>query len=366
VKRGLTFGFDRFSGLYLWATFIIVFAVWTPETFLTSGTAQSIAQQQSIVAMMAIALLLPLSAGAYDLSIGAVVNFSAILVTVLQTQRHWGMWAAILFCVAMCAVIGAVNGFLVVKVGISSFIATLATASVILAVQEIVSGQSQPLPPISKAWTNLTQQKIFGYQIIVLYMLVLAVIIWWLLAHTPVGRYIYATGGNYEAARLSGVRVEKWTWLSMIGSSTICGIAGVLYCSLNGPSLNFGPGLLLPAFAAAFLGQTQIKPGRFNVLGALIAVYVLATGVKGLQLVTSVQWLPDMFNGVALAVAVGFAVWNQRRVKGSSWWQHRRGATPGDENGAAAGAAQAQGAPSSDTAAEVAAGSASPRTQVAR
>ena len=121
----------------------------------------------------------------------------------------------------------------------------------------------------------------------------------------------------------------RWTWLSLIASSTICGAAGVLYASLSGPSLEFGAGLLLPAYAAAFLGSTQLQPGRFNVWGTVIAVYVLATGVKGLQLVTSVQWLSDMFNGVALIAAVAFAVWRQRRAGEARRLRLRSDATGG-------------------------------------
>jgi ribose transport system permease protein len=126
---------------------------------------------------------------------------------------------------------------------------------------------------------------------------------------------MYATGGNGVAARLSGVRVGGWTWLSLIFSGTVAGLAGVLFSSQSGPSLTFGPALLLPAYAAAFLGSTQLRPGRFNVWGTVLAVYVLATGVFGVQLITSVQWLNDMFNGVALIVAVSFAVWRQRRAR---------------------------------------------------
>src|SRR6202041_3965419 len=104
-------------------------------------------------------------------------------------------------------------------------------------------------------------------------------------------------------------------WVPLIISATLSGVAGVLYCSLSGPSLTFGSALLLPAYAAAFLGSTQLRPGRFNVWGTVLAVFVLATGVYGVQLITSAQWLNDMFNGVALIVAVSFAVWRQRRAR---------------------------------------------------
>jgi ribose transport system permease protein len=155
---------------------------------------------------------------------------------------------------------------------------------------------------------------VLGFQIIVLYLLVIAVLAWWALNHTPAGRYVHAVGGNAEAARLSGVRTRLWTFLMLVTSSTLCGVAGVLYASLSGPSLTFGSALLLPAFAAVFLGSTQLTPGRFNVWGTLIAMYALATGIKGLQLVTGVQWLADMFNGTAVITAVAFAGWRQGRV----------------------------------------------------
>jgi ribose transport system permease protein len=307
-------GFDRFSGLYLWALFIVVFAIWVPDLFLTSGTLHSVAAQQSIAAIVALAVLIPLATGAYDLSVGATVNFAAIMVAVLQSNHGWDMWPAIGVTVLACLLIGVFNGVVVVGLKVNSFIATLGAASLITALQSITSGQSQPLPPSNAAWTNLTQREVFGFQVVFFYMLAIAVALWWVLAYTPVGRYVYATGGNAEAARLSGVRTGRWTFLSLVSSATLCGIAGVLYSSLSGPSLTFGGALLLPAFAAVFLGSTQLTPGRFNVWGTLIAMYVLATGIKGLQLVTGVQWLADAFNGSAVIIAVAFAVWRQGRV----------------------------------------------------
>lgn len=316
VNRRINLGFDRFSGLYLWALFIVVFSLWRPRLFPTLATVHSVAAAQAVTAMLAIAVLVPITAGAYDLSIGANINLSTIVVVWLQTVKHWNMWPAILVAILGSALVGAVNGFIVVKLRVNSFIATLGMGTIIAAVQDIVSGQNQPNPPTSQAWSQLTLRTVGGFEIIVLYLLVIAVIVWWALEHTPAGRYLYAIGGNQEAARLAGVDVGRYTWLSLIASGTICGIAGVFYGSQTGPSLSFGNALLLPAFAAVFLGSTQLKPGRSNLWGTLIAIYVLATGVKGLQLVTGVQWLNDMFNGVALIGAVSFAVWRQRVSQG--------------------------------------------------
>ena len=208
-----------------------------------------------------------------------------------------------------------------VKLGVNSFIATLGMGSVISATQVIVSSNAQPLPPTSTAWNNFTQTDVFGFQIVVLYLLILALILWWVTAHTPVGRYLYAIGGNTEAARLSGVRIERYTALSLIASATIAGVAGVMFTSLNGPSLNFGNTLLLPAFAAVFLGSTQLIPGRFNVWGTLLAIYVLATGVQGPAARVRRRWLNDMFNGVALIIAVALSI---QRTPSAFWHRSSR------------------------------------------
>lgn len=313
-KRAINFGFDRFSGFYLWALFIVIFGIWVPHLFLTTATVHSIASEYSIAAMLGLAVIVPLAAGAYDLSVGATINLSTILVAWLQSNQQWSMWPAIGIAILAAALIGIINGFIVVKLHVNSFIATLGMATIISAVQTIVVGESQPLPPTSSTWTGLTQHTVFGFQIVVLYLLIIALILWWALGHTPAGRYLYAIGGNQEASRLSGVKIGKWTWLSLITSATLSGVAGVFYASLSGPSLIFGSTLLLPAFAAAFLGSTQFTPGRPNVWGTLLAVFVLATGVVGLQFVTGVQWLNEMFNGVALIAAVAFAVWRQRKA----------------------------------------------------
>jgi ribose transport system permease protein len=318
TRPRLGLGLERFSALYLWALFIIVFGIWTPGEFLTSATLHSVATGQAISAMIAVAVLIPLACGEFDLSVGANANFTGIVAILVQVNLHWNVVLSVLFSVLLGVLIGAINGLIVVRLRVSSFIATLGMGSILAALLVIVTGSAQPAPVTSSAWNDFTQFSVGGTQIVVVYMLVLGVLAWWFLQHTPAGRYIFAVGGNREAARLSGVRVNWWSFSTLVISGGIAGLSGVLYTSLTGPSLTFGNSLLLPAFAAAFLGSTQLLPGRFNVWGTLIAIYVLATGVQGLELVSGQQWLSDMFNGVALILAVALAVGRQHRISRGS------------------------------------------------
>src|SRR3954447_19489783 len=338
-RRKFNTGFDRFSGLYLLALFIVVFGLWVPDQFLTTSTLHSVAAQQAVTGIVALAILIPLSAGLYDLSVGATAGLCGITSVVLMNDHQWAPVPAIAFGIAVAVTIGCLNSFIVVRLGVNSFIATLGMGSILSATQVIVSHNAQPLPPTGTAWNNFTQTTVGGFQIVVLYMLIIAFVLWWLTAHTPIGRYLYAIGGNPEAARLSGVRINRYTSVALLLSATIAGAAGIMFASLNGPSLNFGGTLLLPAFAAAFLGSTQLIPGRFNVWGTLLAIFVLATGVQGLQLVSGASWLNDMFNGVALIIAVALSI---QRSPSAHWRKFKervgRGSTgPADPDGSGTG-----------------------------
>ena len=173
--------------------------------------------------------------------------------------------------------------------------------------QQIVIG-------ISPHFVVLGQKLVFGLPLPVFYMIGIAIILWWLLEYTPIGRYLYAVGGNPQAARLAGVRVDRITTGAFMTSGFVAAFAGVvLAAKLGSASPDVGTSYLLPAFSAVFLGATQIKPGRVNVLGTLIAIFLLATGVKGLQLVGTPSYVKDLFNGLALIIAVALAARTARR-----------------------------------------------------
>ncbi|RAN72375.1 ABC transporter permease [Bacillus sp. SRB_336] len=340
-RKQFTAGLDRFSGLYLWAILIIAFGFLRPSTFLTPATVHAIASQESVQGIMALALLVCMACGQYDLSIGATANLAGLVVIQIQVEQHWAVLPAVLLGIAVGALIGLANGFIVVRLKVNSFIATLGMSTILAAVQTIVTNSQVPAPVTAPAWSNFTQTPVIGFQVVVVFLLAVAFLLWWFLDHTPAGRYIYASGGNADAARLSGVRVDRWAWISLTITGALSGFGGVLFTSLSGPSLTFGPALLLPAFAAVFLGSTQLTPGRFNVWGTLLAIFILATGVQGMQLVSGLQWLNDMFNGVALILAVALAA-SRIRLRG---WRPRRPrpkpSASGEEDASAAAAAAA-------------------------
>jgi ribose transport system permease protein len=154
---------------------------------------------------------------------------------------------------------------------------------------------------------------VLGIPIVVYYLVGLALIVWYVMEATPLGRHLFATGANPEAARLSGVPTGRLVWGSLVASAVVAGIGGIVYGAKIGSFSNtFGPPLLFPAFAAVFLGSTQFK-SRANVWGTILAVYTLAFGVKGLQLAFAggVYWITPLFNGLALIIAVAVA---SRRV----------------------------------------------------
>ena len=303
----------RFSGVYLLLVFIAIFAVWIPHTFLTTTTAQTIGDEQAITVILALGVIISMSAGQFDLSIAQNLGLGAAVCIKLLTSAHLPAGAAVFATVAACGACGLVNAGLVVIVGLDSFIATLGTSSVLLALTEMLTHDNF-VGPTSGGFSTFVSWKPLGIPILVVYALLVAVVVWYVLEHTPVGRRIYATGANPDTARLSGIPTRRYIAGSLIATGLIAGLAAVLLAAKLGTvSPDVGPPYLLPSFAAVFLSATQLKPGRFNVWGMVLAIVLLATGVKGLVLAGGALWITDLFNGVALLTAVGLAVMFQRR-----------------------------------------------------
>jgi ribose transport system permease protein len=306
-RIGRMLSFRNISAIYIFLVMFIIFSIWVPDTFLQWNTWKALIDSQAVTAILAVGLVIAVSAGVFDLAVGAELGVGAIFVGWFMVNKGVPVVPAIALTLLVGAVIGLLNALLIVKARIDSFIATLGMSSILLALIAWVSN-SQQILELPDGFQKLGTTEIFGLTLPVFLMLGVGLVVWYVLERTPVGRRVYATGGNKEAARLAGVRVP----LVIIGALVACGVIAafsglLLSASLGVSDPTVGPAYLLPSFSAAFLGSTQFRGGRFNVAGTIVAVYVLATGVKGLQLAGAPVWIPSLFNGAALLLAVGLA-----------------------------------------------------------
>jgi ribose transport system permease protein len=297
----------RISAAYVLLLIIIVFSLMRPDTFATRQTFNSVLNNQAITTLVAIAVVIPLSAGLFDLSVGAGVSISTVIACHLMVTDGHGILFSVIASLLVGALIGLINGLVLTKIRIDSFIVTLAMSSILLGLANAVSNQVT-IVGLPNSFVNFGLDQFLGITYVVWAVAILAVLTWWLTSRTVLGRRLYATGGNLEAARLAGVPVDRVRVIAL----TLCGLlvaaAGVLLSAqASSGSSTAGQDYLMPAFAAAFLGSTQIKVGHVNVFGTVLAVYTLAAGVQGLQLIGAPFWISDAFNGAVLIIAVGLA-----------------------------------------------------------
>src|ERR1700730_6607745 len=260
-KQPLSVTLGRFSAVFLWIAFIIIFGIAKPHVFLTLSTFRLTLGEGVFTAALALAFLVPLAAGAYDLSVCAMMGLSLVIVNWFGANHKSVPIALVAVgAVVACGVVGLVSGIIVVKFRVNSLIATLGMSQVLTAAELKVANNRQITGAFSNHFENLGSRNVLGIPIVMIYLLVLATIIWFVLEHTPVGRYLFAVGGNPEAARLAGLPAERLTYGALIASAGIAGIAGVIFAMKVGTfDVSNGPGLLFPALAAVFFGASQFS-----------------------------------------------------------------------------------------------------------
>jgi ribose transport system permease protein len=303
----------QFGGVVVLILLLALFSAMKPETFLTVSTLSSLLSSVPVDVCIALAALLPLVAGEFDLSIGYTLGVSSCLVSYLNATAGMNIVAAMVIAVAAGVAIGFINGFLVTALKIDSFIATLATGFVLSGVIiAITNGNIITLSGL--ALTNATYNGFGPFPYALFYAVAGAAVVYYLVDHTPYGRYLRATGANSNAARLSGLDVPRLKVTSFVLAGLLASLAGILNLGQVGSAdPTVGPAFLLPAFAAVFLGSTMFRPGQFNVQGLLVASLLLLVGVTGLGEVGAPSWVEPVFDGGVLLVAVAFSYGVQKR-----------------------------------------------------
>ena len=314
---------ERYAIIGVWialiAGFALVEAAISDRTaFFTWFNFRTMFGTQGVLVILTFALIIPLTSGDFDLSVAATMTTSALVTTLLIVESAWPTGGAILAGLAAALAVGAVNAFFILWFRIHSLVVTLAMSTFLVGLAKWMSG-SQTVTlyaaDVSRALVEaVNMTRILGISMGFWIAGLLCVALWWMLQYTTLGRRLLFVGRAREVARLAGIDTDRIRAGALIASALIAGLAGVVAVGMTGsadPTSRLP--LLLPAFAGAFLGATSIIPGRFNPVGSLIGVYLLATGIAGLQIFGIPNFVQDLFWGGGLIAAVAASQLVRRR-----------------------------------------------------
>jgi len=307
-------GFDlpawlaRYGTLASLAALLIVFSLARSDVFPTVDNLLNIMNQVSILGTMAFGLTVCLVMGLFDLSIAAMATLGGYVATFLLVQYPdtISVPVAVLISLAVAGAIGVFNGLIVSYLGISAFIATLATGSIITGAMLGISNSKTIITGIPDEFLVIGQGSVFGVSNPILIMLAIGVILWLLLEHTQLGRHLYAIGGSAEASRLSGIAVKRYAPIALAICAGCAGLGGLIAASVLGAGRPQGVGdtYLLNAFAAVFIGASSLRPGKFHIIGTFIGVMLIGVINNGLSVMGVPTYWQYIVQGVLLIIAL--------------------------------------------------------------
>jgi ribose transport system permease protein len=307
-------GFDlpawlaRYGTLASLAALLIVFSLARSDVFPTVDNLLNIMNQVSILGTMAFGLTVCLVMGLFDLSIAAMATLGGYVATFLLVQYPdtISVPLAVLISLAVAGAIGVFNGLIVSYLGISAFIATLATGSIITGAILGISNSKTIITGIPDEFLVIGQGSVFGVSNPILIMLAIGVILWLLLEHTQLGRHLYAIGGSAEASRLSGIAVKRYAPIALAICAGCAGLGGLIAASVLGAGRPQGVGdtYLLNAFAAVFIGASSLRPGKFHIIGTFIGVMLIGVINNGLSVMGVPTYWQYIVQGVLLIIAL--------------------------------------------------------------
>jgi ribose transport system permease protein len=307
----------NYSLLVLLGFSVLLYSTWgrTSTPFNTVANWREIAQSQSYTGVLTLGILIALTSGNFDLSIGNITGLSSVMAAASYSHWHFPLVLGILFGIAVGTTVGFMNGLLTTTLRVDPFIITLGTASIILGFVDWYTKGQSIINGVPSSLVTFGRTNFFGVPKLVLVLALVALAIYYLLEHTPYGRSLHAIGSNRAAAKLVGIRVERNITVAFMLSGAFAGLAGVMMLSFSGsgnPSI--GPTFTLAALAAAFLGAVSFKVGRLNVPGTIVAIFFLSVNIQGLTYAGYQGWSAELFTGLTLILAVALvAVLNKER-----------------------------------------------------
>lgn len=309
--------FRRYGTLIGFVAIIVFFWLQLPETFMTARNLINISQQISMLAVVAFTMTIVMAMEDFDLSVGSMASLAGVAAAILFSQGYSlsaGIAAAIIVGVAG----GLFNGFLVSVVGILPFVATLGTLTMFSGMAFLVSGGKtifgRAIPSdfsgFARSGIPLDGIGLEGVAVpnLSIIALVVLLVVWFVLEQTVFGRRLYAIGGNYEAARLAGVKVRTLRMSAFALTGLGAAIAGLMYVSrVASANPTQGSGLMLDAIAAVFLGMTMSEEGEPRVLATLVGVLILGILDNGLAQMSVDSYVREILVGGIVISAVAFS-----------------------------------------------------------
>ena len=299
------------------AFFIALFIYFSvaSSVFLTSQNLLNLVFQNATTGIAAIAVTFTIIAGNFDLSLGSIFVLSEVLAA--YAAVHIGVWWAFPVAIVAGAVMGIINGLLVTKLRVNAFLATLATALSFGGIAVGVTNGGLLITPSSSVFTFLGQHRFAGVQYPVIIFVVVAIILQLVLAYTVFGRHLYGVGDNRNAARLSGLKVDRIVILTFVITGAACGLSGLIDASTTGSGSSdmsgLGGQLALLAIAGVALGGSSIFGGVGSVWRTVVGVLILGMITNGLDLLAVPDYWQNIVRGVLIILAVSIGLVVERR-----------------------------------------------------
>lgn len=285
---------------------VVVISVLRPE-FLSLGNLKNLLRQISMLGILSIGLTFTMIVGEVDLSFGEVAGLIGVFVTKLfLTGLSFPL--SLLSGLSLGTAFGVMNGLLTVKVRIPSFITTIASMSLAIGINFLLTHGQPVYGHFPSAFNAIGRGYVLGIPVPVIILFLVIVIAWLVAERMAIGRYMYATGGNITAAFHSGIRVDRYRIFGMTLSGVCAAIAGIILASrLGSGQPTAGSGFLLDAFAASFLGTTVFKQGLPNIFGTVVGVIALGILSNGMTLLGMPYETENVIKAVVLIGAVALA-----------------------------------------------------------
>jgi ribose transport system permease protein len=305
----------RDYGIVVFAVALFCYFAVASSVFLTWQNLLNLVFQNATLGIAACAVTFTIIAGNFDLSLGAIFVLSEVLGAWVAV--HWGVWWAFPVAIGSGLAMGLTNGLLVTKLRVNAFLATLASALTFGGIAVGVTGGGLLITPTSRVFTFLGQHRAGGIQDPVIIFVVVAVVLQLVLAYTVFGRHLYGVGDNRNAARLSGLKVDRIVILTFVITGAACGLAGLLDSSITGSGSSdtsgLGGSLALLAIAGVALGGTSIFGGVGSVWRTVLGVLILAMITNGFDLLAVPDYWQDIVRGILIVIAVAISSVVDRR-----------------------------------------------------